>query len=139
MDMSIFNDKETKPDEEALKKAIPDYYDLWVELKTHITKTYPEVTEEWNYPGKKYGWSFRMRSKKRVVMYFLPRDNEFKIALVYGQKATDAALESAIPAEYKNIINEAKVYAEGRGFRIDIKSWEQIEDIKELIRFKMEN
>jgi hypothetical protein len=83
---------------------------------------YPTGLAEWNYPGKKYGWSYRIKDKKRAIIYFLPRDKYFKVAFVFGQKATDIVLASNISREIKTELEQATKYAEGRGIRIDIKN-----------------
>lgn len=69
---------------------------------------YPNGLEEWNYPGKKYGWSYRIKDKKRAIIYFLPRENYFKVAFVFGQKATDIVLESDISGKIKTDLKMAK-------------------------------
>lgn len=92
-----------------------------------------EITSE------KFGWSFRMSDKKRVIIYLLPRDNFFKVAFVFGQKAFDRILESKINSTITSSLQEAKVYAEGRGIRIDVQDKSLIKDIKKLITIKLEN
>ena len=96
-----------------------------------------EVVEEWNYSGDKFGWSFRLKDKKRVLVYLLPRDKFFKVAFVFGQKATDAIFESPISENIKSEIRSAKVYAEGRGIRVDVKNKSVIHDIEKLIEIKI--
>lgn len=136
---SIFMDKSSKPTEQDLREALGDKFDLWNELRAYTLKAYPKATEEWNFSGAKYGWSFRMKDKKRAILYFLPDLNQFRAALVYGEKATQQALQSNISMEIKDIIMAAPVYAEGRGFRIEVSDKEIIEDIKTLIGIKLAN
>jgi hypothetical protein len=73
-----------------------------------------------------------------VIIYLLPRDKFFKVAFVFGQKATDAILESHIADAIKNELQATKVYAEGRGIRIDIKDPKATEDILKLIAIKID-
>jgi hypothetical protein len=54
-----------------------------------------------------------------------------------GQKATDAILESDMAEAIKNELQAAKVYAEGRGIRIDIKDGKTTEDMLKLIAIKI--
>jgi hypothetical protein len=65
-------------------------------------------------PGKSFGWNYRIRDKKRVLVYFMPCDGFFKISLVFGEKAAKEALVSGISKEIKDMISSAKVYTEGR-------------------------
>jgi hypothetical protein len=138
MDTKIFMDKSEVPDNIALKNALVDKYDMWIEIRDYVLKQYPKAIEDWNYPGVKYGWSFRIKDKKRAIIYLLPLEKHFKVAFVYGEKATGEALSSNISDEIKNIIKSAPVYAEGRGFRIDINN-DILKDIKILIDIKLAN
>jgi hypothetical protein len=138
MEPSIFTDKTKIPDDYMLREALGDLHSVWIELRDYVFREYPKAMEEWNFPGQKYGWSFRIKDKKRAIIYLLPRDKYFLVAFVFGAKATSEALASAINNEIKNTIETAKVYAEGRGFRIEIRNRENIDDIKKLVGFKLQ-
>ncbi|HEY4788392.1 MAG TPA: DUF3788 family protein, partial [Bacteroidales bacterium] len=126
MSTSIFMDKAPKPGSRELQDALGETYGIWAEIREYIIKNYPKGVEEWNYSGAKYGWSFRIKDSKRAILYFLPRDKYFLVAFVYGQKATDQAITGNISKEIKELIKAAPVYAEGRGFRIQITGNETI-------------
>jgi hypothetical protein len=81
-----------QPSISDVEKLIPLIFPLWKELMDFIVSGYPDVVEEWCHSGKNYGWSFRIRSKKRVVMYFTPLEDSFRVAFTLGQAATDAVL-----------------------------------------------
>jgi hypothetical protein len=137
MDISIFTDKTSIPNESNLKNSLGNSYSLWKTIQKYILSVYPGAIEEWNFPGIKYGWSFRIKDTKRAIIYLLPRDKYFKVAFVFGQKATYAILKSKISTEIKNELEEAKVYAEGRGIRLDVKDERIIHEIIELIDIKL--
>jgi hypothetical protein len=139
MEISIFTDKENIPTNEDLVNCLGSSYELWVHLRDFVFEQYPAAKEEWNYPRKKYGWSFRIKDKKRAIIYLLPRDSYFKVAFVFGQKATDHILSSDISKEIKEELSNARVYAEGRGIRITVKDDKKFADIKKLIRIKLAN
>jgi hypothetical protein len=80
-----------------------------------------------------------MKDKKRTIIYFLPRAGFFKVALVFGQKATDEVMNGSVSEDIKMELSAAKVYAEGRGIRIEVKNETVINDIKELINVKLAN
>ena len=136
---NIFMDKTHQPSEQDLEFALGLNYLIWAELQNYLNSTLDKPSEEWNYPGKKYGWSFRMKSKKRNIIYFLPYDGYFKVAFVFGPKATAAVMKSQVSEALKEELQNAKVYAEGRGIRIEVKNIGILADIKELIRIKLEN
>ena len=135
---SIFMDKNHQPSDDDLKTALGPGYTSWTTLKNDLNMTLDKPGEEWNFPGKKYGWSFRMKSKKRNIIYFLPHNDYFQVALVFGQKAVDAVMKSTVNESVKSELQRAKVYAEGRGIRIDVKDTEILQDIKTLVQIKLD-
>ncbi|MDD3876351.1 MAG: DUF3788 domain-containing protein [Bacteroidales bacterium] len=138
-DISIFQDKFAIPSEKELMKELGPTYTLWVQIQEFIIEKYPKAQSEWSYPGKKYGWSFRIKDSKRAIIYLLPRNTFFKAAFVFGQKAYDYILESNISIKIKEELMQSKKYAEGRGIRIEIKNNLLIDDIKKLIEIKLAN
>jgi len=136
---SIFMEKSRMPSDEDLQKALGSKFELWMAIRDYTLRAYPKAIEEWNFPGAKYGWSFRIKDRKRAIIYLLPGEMQFRVALVYGEKATREALNSNISKEIKEIIQVAPVYAEGRGFRIEVANKEMIRDIKKLIDIKLAN
>jgi hypothetical protein len=139
MDTNIFMDKTRIPDEFILIESLGDLHPVWAGIRDYIFQKYPDAFEEWNSPGKNYGWSFRIKDKKRAIIYLLPRDKYFIVAFVFGQKATTEALASGINSEIKTTIESARVYAEGRGFRIEVKNAAILQDISTLIDIKLAN
>jgi len=137
MDTSIFADKAVTPDENMLIAALGNLYPTWNEIKTYVIDNYPLAKEEWNFPGQKFGWSFRIKDKKRAIVYLLPRDRYFMVAFVFGENSANDALGSNISDSIKNEISSARIYAEGRGFRIEIKDGSGLGDIKKLIDIKL--
>ena len=137
MEHSIFLDKSLKPSDADLKEALGGQYELWMELRKMVYQKYSTGTEEWNFPGKKYGWSFRIKDKKRAIIYLLPRQDEFLVAFVFGNKAYEAILRSQVSDQIKTGLTDARVYAEGRGIRIPVPDRSALEDIYRLIDFKL--
>jgi hypothetical protein len=136
---SIFTQKSEMPTTAALQEALGETYVYWQTFAAHTQKLYPEATEGWTFTSEKFGWSYRIKDKKRVIIYLLPRDKFFKVAFVLGQKATDILLKSTISESIKTELQAAKVYAEGRGIRLEIKDNLLTEDILQLILIKISN
>ena len=134
---SIFIDKTKIPDNADLERALGETYCWWQAITDYVYQKYPQGTELWNC--SKYGWSYRISDKKRAIVYLLPGDKSFRVAFVYGEKATNQALSSNLSKEIKDIIETATVYAEGRGFRIEITDKKIIKDIEMLIDIKLAN
>jgi hypothetical protein len=137
MDRSIFTEKNIRPSEDNVKQVLGKTYILWEKIREYTTQNYPGAVEEWNYPGDKYGWSFRIKDKKRAIIYLLPRDGFFKVALVFGQQATSSILASGVSGIIKQELIAAKPYAEGRGIRIEIADDSLLKDIFVLVKIKI--
>ena len=138
MEQSIFMDKSQIPTDEDLRRALGDKYSLWMEIRDRVYEKYPEGCEEWNFPGKKYGWSFRIKDKKRAIVYLLPGDHAFRAAFVFGGRALEAILKSEVSEQIKSDLEGAKVYAEGRGIRIPVPDKASLKDISILIDIKLD-
>lgn len=139
MDTNIFFDKNNIPNNDNLKESLGDTYNLWILIKEYVILKYPNALEEWNFPSAKYGWSFRIKDKKRAILYMLPKEKFFKVAFVFGQKATDIIMKSEVSKEIRQELDSARVYVEGRGIRLEVKDETFINDIKELINIKIAN
>jgi len=136
-DISIFTDKAIEPTNQDLVDRLASTNVLWQHIYDFVFRQYPQGVAEWNYPGKKYGWSFRIKDKKRAIIYLLPREGYFKVAFVFGQKATDAIMESDISDSIKTELAQARKYAEGRGINFDIRNESLLGDVERLIRIKL--
>lgn len=138
-DVSIFMDKTNVPADHDLLEKIGQSFSWWTEIREFVLASCINCQAEWNFPGKNYGWSYRIKDKKRAIIYLLPRNGYFKVAFVFGQKATDQILESDISAEIKDQLMKTKKYAEGRGISIDVANEDILMEIKKLVWIKMKN
>jgi len=131
-----FDDKAKAPDHKALAKGLGPSKKLWDEFVGHIASEYGPITETWGFYKS---WSLRLKHKKRTIVYLLPRDGHFLCAFVYGGKATEAARAAKLPRAIMKAIDEAPVYAEGRGFRLEVRSERDLSVMNKLAAIKMAN
>jgi len=139
MPASIFTDKSKKPDIKDMQNALGKAIILWSEIAEYVFKKYPDAKDEWAFPGINFGWNYRIRDARRVIIYMMPGDKFFRVSFIFGIKATEEAMICKISKEIKDLISSAKVYAEGRGFRIDVTQKKIMKDIKKLIDIKLLN
>jgi hypothetical protein len=139
MALSFFTDPTVTPDSKALAAALSTSFPWWNEIKDFVFQQYPKAVEEWKHSGKNYGWGFRLKDSKRVIVYLTPADGFFLFSIVFGEKATQEVLNSDISEDIKKTLREARVYAEGRGIRLVVNSSILITDIKKLILIKLKN
>ena len=129
-----FDDKAKTPDGKDLAKGLGASKALWDEIVAHVAAAYPPVTEVWGFYKS---WSLRLKRKDRTILYLLPGEGGFRCAFVFGGKATEAARQAKLPKTVLKAIEEAPVYVEGRGFRLEVRTAKDIETMKMLAAIKM--
>lgn len=139
MALSILDDKSIIPDDGQVKDVLGKTFQYWTAIKKYFEEKNISVQEEWKFWGQKYGWSMRLKHKKRNILYFIPSEGYFMAAFVFGDKAVAAAENSTLPESILNMIRSARKYAEGRGFRFEVRGQEDVENVKKLIEIKMAN
>jgi hypothetical protein len=137
MDTSAFTDKNREPGTTELREVLGTTWELWEQLRAYIMERYPAGMQEWNFPGLKYGWSFRIKDKKRAIIYLLPRESYFLAAFVFGDKAVARVQDSTIAPHIITELTNARKYAEGRGIRIPVRIAEDLQDIYCLVDIKL--
>jgi hypothetical protein len=139
MAMSVFDDKSKKPTGQALARALGRQYQLWCDIAEYVIKKYPKAIEEWKYPGAKYGWSFRLKDKKRNIIYMTPSDGGIMAGFMFGDKGVDAVQASSLPQQIKDELRNAKKYVEGRVLRLQVRNKTDVANIKTLVDIKLAN
>lgn len=137
--ISIFTDKTVTPNIKELKKGLGSTFSLWQAIEDFTKQNYVGANSEWKFSGEKFGWSYRINDKKRVLVYLLPRERFFKVGFVFGEKALEKIYKSDISEAIKSELKEAKKNAEGKGIRITVKDDSNYKDIEKLIKFKIAN
>ena len=61
----------------------------------------------------------------------------FPLRVRFGAKATEAARQAKLPKVVLKAIDEAPVYAEGRGFRLEVRTEKDVKAVKTLAAIKM--
>ena len=93
----------------------------------------------WGFAGAAWGWSLRLKQKKRTILYMTPGRGFFFVGFALGERAVKAAHESALPETVLAVIDGAKKYAEGRAVRLEIKNKKDLEAAKKIAAIKMAN
>ena len=139
MDTSIFLDLTKTPKTSDLEIPLGETFPIWMKIRDFVFEKYPVAVEEWHVSVKKYGWGFRIKDKKRAIIYLSPRGGFFRVAMVFGQKATDKILNSDISDFVKQELLKSTVYMEGRVVRLEINDNSYLGDIKKLVEIEIAN
>ena len=117
--------------------ALKDTNSIWEELQSCVKEEFPNITGEWKHYGKASGWTYKLISNKRNLLFFVPQNGCFRVRIVVGEKEAACVASTNLPDEIKVAIQTATPYAEGRSIDIDINSYEQLEAVKILLKIKM--
>ena len=139
MALSAFDDKSSRPTVADLTKMLGRSSAHWDYLISHLASEYAPLDETWMFSGAKWGWSLRLKRKKRTVLYMTPCRKHFLVGFVLGERAVKAAHESALSDSTLGAIDGARKYAEGRGVRIEVRNKTDRDDVLDLARIKMAN
>jgi len=137
MALSAFDEKPREPTAAAVAKALAGAADLWTDLRKQVASQYDRLAEDWVFSGKNWGWSLRLKHKKRAVLYMTPSTGFFYAGLALGEKAVAAANTSDLPPNLLEIIDGSPKYAEGRGVRLEVRSAADLDNVVKLAAIKM--
>jgi len=110
-----------------------------MEIRDFVIEKYPIATKEWHVSVKIYDRVFRIKDKKRTIVYLSSKNGWFIVTFVFRQKATDEILASEINQDLKTELINSKVYMESRLVRIDVRVPGLMSDIKKLALIKLIN
>jgi hypothetical protein len=139
MSISLLDDKRKRPAPRTLAAALGDLARLWNEIVEYVKAQFPSAAEEWKFPGAKYGWSFRLKDKRRNLIYMTPAKGFIQVAFVFGDKAVEDVLASWISSAIKTELKNAHKYVEGRGIRLPVRTTADWQDVKRLVDIKLRN
>ena len=120
MALSAFVDKARPPTKEQLASILGKARGAWDALRTDPALA--GLGEEWGFTSTSNGWGFRLRDEKRVIVYMTPQKGRFLASFTLGEKAVLAARAAGLPAALLAAVDAAPRYAEGRGFRVEVRT-----------------
>ncbi|HEX6810387.1 MAG TPA: DUF3788 family protein [Planctomycetota bacterium] len=127
--MGALLDEAARPTDRSLAGVLGRSHAAWTRLRTALQAAHGPMVEQWHFAGKAFGWSFRLRQGKRVLVYLLPCRSSFLASFALGEKACLAARTSGIPAPVLALIEAAPRYAEGRGVRIPVRTQKDVDAV----------
>jgi hypothetical protein len=95
-------------------------------------------TQEWSgIYVHKYGWSLKLKLKKRTIVHMAPCNGCFRVAFILSDKAMAAAKEAKLPAKIQKALTEAPRYPEGNGLRLVVNKAADLAPIHKLAQIKL--
>jgi len=139
MALSAFDDKAAEPTDAEVAEVLANASDRWIDLKDQLGSRYDPLAFDWGFAGKKWGWSLRLKYKKRAVLYMTPSSGFFYAGFALGEKAVAAARQSDLPRSLLDVIEGSQKYAEGRAVRLEVQTTGDLENVVKLAMIKMAN
>ena len=136
---NAFVGKAAAPTEEDLAAALGAAKAAWDQLLAELAHECGLSSREWNSYSRKAGWSLRLKSGERNIVYLSPGSGCFMASFALGDRAVRAARESKLPKRVLEIIAGAKRYAEGTAVRLDVSAVRDLAGVKKLAQIKLQN
>jgi len=137
MATSAFGDRSAMPDDDSLREVLGGAAALWEALRAAVAAAYPPLDAAWVWGGAPYGWSLRLKQRKRAVLYLTPCRGSFRAALALGEKAAGAAAAAGLPARLLDAIAAAPRFPEGRAVRLEVRDERDVADTLAVAALKM--
>lgn len=135
---NAFIGKATPPTEQEVSAALGSTAEVWKQLLDWLAEQ-GVADQEWKSSSPKYGWSLRLKVKKRTIVYLGPCNGCFRVAFVLGDRAVAAARKSDLSKNALKLLDEAPRYAEGTGVRLMARASEDLADVRQLAIIKLAN
>jgi hypothetical protein len=136
---NAFVGKQEKPSPKDLEAALGPSAPVWEQLIASLANDYGVSDLEWSSYSPKYGWSLKLKLKKRTILYLGPCAGCFRASFVLGNRAVVAARAGTLSAPVLKLLDQATRYPEGTGLRLVIKSARDIPSVMKLVQIKLAN
>jgi hypothetical protein len=136
---NAFVGKKTPPTAEEVSAALGASAAAWKQLVGWLATDLGVAEEEWKSSSPKYGWSLRLKLKKRTIVYLGPCAGCFRASFVLGDRAIAAARTSDLSKTALKLIDEAPRYAEGTGLRLMVKNTKDLASVRKIASIKLAN
>lgn len=135
---NAFINKAVQPTAEEVSAVLGATDGLWKQLVDWLAEQ-GAPDQEWKSISPKYGWSLRLKLKKRTIVHLGPCDGCFRVAFILGDRAVAAARHSDLSKSVLKLLDEATRYAEGTGVRLMVKESKDLAAIRKLAVIKLAN
>jgi len=108
----------------------------WNAVIAAATEKFGSIDQEWKSSKGSFGWMCLLKHKKRTLLYLTPEAEMVRVAIVLGERAVALALASELPKGIKDLIREARPFAEGRGIRFPVVTRADVAVVSNLVAIK---
>jgi len=138
MSIGVFNQKECRPEGSEISAAVGPALEAWNELSQWMKESLSAQQDLKYMYGKKYGWARRFQIRSSLLTALYPTQNGFTAQVILNHAALEQVARLKFGVSVKQAINRAHPYAEGKWLFIPVASERDAEDVKRLLRLKIE-
>lgn len=124
------------PGRAELTAVLGAAWPVWTDLLSRAEAVHAPLHPTWRPSKTGFGKLCLLQQGKRTLLYLTPDDGRIWVALVLGERACQLALAGPLPAAIKQLLRDARPYAEGRGIRFSICMPEELRTVMQLLEVK---
>lgn len=124
------------PSQAELATALGSASRLWSDLLCAIEAAHAPLSQVWKPSKSGFGRMCLLQRGKRTLLYLTPDRDCVWVAIVLGERACQLAQGSDLPDDIKQLLREARPYAEGRGIRFPVASTRAFPSVASLLALK---
>ncbi len=136
MDLPILKDKDLFPDNDVLRNALKDDFDIFQEFENTITNDTHKLVGEWRYYNDGKAWIYKAQYKKKTVFWLSVISTGFNVTFYFNEKNYEGIFDLPIEELIKDNFKSMELVGKLRPLQISIKNKNQITDIQEIIEYK---
>ncbi|QQS35836.1 MAG: DUF3788 family protein [Ignavibacteriales bacterium] len=129
MEEKSFIEKNIKPDEAGLKKALGKTFSFYEK----IIKQVSSFKSDWSFYNKS-GWLLKIYDSKKALLYFVPLKNEFMISMTIRENERTVFMKDDELSFFHEEMNTSKKYPEGYALRFIIKTKTDYDNVSLFIQ-----
>ena len=124
---------ETAPGERAVARQLGRAHAAFATLVDRGAGT----TREWKRYKKDAPWVLKVNQGSRTLFYLRPDAGFFRVTVLLGERAANAALGGRVSEALHEAIRGARKYAEGRPVPVTVRTLKDAELVEELVAVKL--
>jgi hypothetical protein len=125
------------PERSELEACLGAALPVWDAFHPALVEAFGPCEEMWVPSKSPFGKAATICLKKRVLLYLIPEAPGFRVSIVLGEKAAEAALDSDLAVPFKKAVRGATKYPEGRGVHLAACQIGDLPGIVRLVGFKL--
>ena len=139
MSIGAFNQKDCPPTDAQILAAVGSALNSWNELIRWMNESLSAQQGLKYMYGRKYGWALRFQKSNALLSALYPAQSGFVAQVILSRAALDQASLLKLGRSAQLAIDQAHLYAEGKWLFVPVKSKRDADDVKLLLKLKVES